>query len=72
MTANPHPMPREMLDEHETAELLALSVRTLQSWRLRGGGPIFHRLGRAVRYRRQDLEAWLATNAMRNTSELPR
>jgi|SRR6185437_613283 len=35
------------------------SVRALQNWRLRGGGPKFIKVSsRSIRYRRRDLIAW--------------
>jgi hypothetical protein len=43
----------------EAAHLLALSIRTLEGLRLRGGGPPFVRLRRVIRYRRADLRAWV-------------
>jgi hypothetical protein len=47
-----------LLTEVRAADLLSLSVRTLQAWRARGFGPPYVRAGRAVRYRRHDLLAW--------------
>jgi Helix-turn-helix domain len=47
-----------LLTEVGAADLLCLSVRTLQAWRARGFGPPYVRAGRAVRYRRCDLLAW--------------
>lgn len=44
-----------LVTEERAAELLALSVRTLQAWRLRGAGPAFVRAGAAVRYQRSRL-----------------
>lgn len=61
--------PTCLLSEAQTADFLKLSIRTLQSWRLRGGGPGFLKLGRAVRYARADLEAWLAASRRRSTSD---
>lgn len=58
-----------LLSETQTAELLGLSIRTLQSWRLRGGGPPFAKVGRAVRYRRSDLELWLEQRLRVSTSD---
>jgi Helix-turn-helix domain len=46
-----------LLTEVQAADLLRLSVRTLQAWRTRAFGPAFVRAGRAVRYRRRDLIA---------------
>jgi predicted DNA-binding transcriptional regulator AlpA len=47
-----------LLTESQTALLLSLSVRTLRNWRVLGRGPAFLKLGRSVRYRRTDIEAW--------------
>lgn len=53
-----------LLREQDAADLLSLSVRTLQSWRIRMAGPPFVQVGRAVRYRRRDLIAWIDANTM--------
>jgi len=50
--------------EQEAADLLCLSVRTLQSWRIRLAGPPFVQVGRAVRYRRRDLINWIEANTV--------
>jgi hypothetical protein len=34
---------------------------TVRRWRLVGGGPPFIKIGNLVRYRRTDVEAWLAS-----------
>ena len=51
------------------AEYLRLSVSTLAKMRLYGNGPVYSKLGRRVVYRHQDLDAWLARNSYRSTSE---
>ncbi|MCB1467593.1 MAG: helix-turn-helix domain-containing protein [Rhizobiaceae bacterium] len=56
------------LKEGQVVELLGLPVRTLQSWRLRGGGPEFYKIGRSVRYKRSDLEEWLASRKASSTA----
>jgi len=53
-----------LLMEAEAADFLRLSVRTLQAWRLRIAGPAFVQVGRAVRYRRRDLIAWIEANTV--------
>jgi predicted DNA-binding transcriptional regulator AlpA len=45
------------------------SVSTLAKLRLRGGGPRFCRIGRAIRYRRSDVDDWLASTGRRSTSD---
>ena len=61
-----------LLTEHQAAETLAISVRTLQTWRCRGGGPVFIRLGRgrgAIRYRPEDLQSYLSDRLRKSTSD---
>ncbi len=48
-----------LLNEAQAAQFLSLSVRTLQAWRIRTVGPRHVRAGRAIRYRRRDLIAWI-------------
>jgi len=54
-----------LLTELQAAGFLNLSVRTLQAWRSRAVGPLFVRAGRAIRYRRRDLLAWLDSQTVR-------
>ena len=53
----------------EAAEYLRTSVSTLAKLRVYGGGPAFTRIGRAVRYRRAELDAYMETRIARSTSE---
>jgi len=52
-------MAEHLLNEHEAAQFLGLSVFTLRAWRSKRRGPAFVKLGRSVRYRSDDLEAFL-------------
>ncbi len=61
--------PEALLTETQTADLLNISIRTLQAWRVRGGGPRFVRAGRAIRYRRRDLLAWIEQHTAGSTSD---
>jgi predicted DNA-binding transcriptional regulator AlpA len=66
------PIPRDpdvLLFGAEAAYLAGLSVRTFEALRLKGGGPPFVKLGRAVRYRRGDVLAWTAGKLRRSTSD---
>jgi excisionase family DNA binding protein len=47
----------------EAAELLRSSVSTLAKARRTGRGPTYCRIGRAVRYRKSDLDRWMADSA---------
>ena len=46
------------LTDLEVAERLGVSRFTVRSWRLKGVGPRFLKLGRAVRYRSQDVDEY--------------
>jgi excisionase family DNA binding protein len=58
-----------LMRESEAARRLGLSKRTLQKWRVTGGGPDFLKFGRAVRYSVEALEKWLARSRRRSTSD---
>jgi excisionase family DNA binding protein len=47
----------------EVAAYLQVPVRTLYAWRYRGEGPRGHRVGRHVRFRWEDVEAWIDASA---------
>ncbi|HEU4511867.1 MAG TPA: helix-turn-helix domain-containing protein [Nocardioidaceae bacterium] len=49
----------------QTAEHLALSTKTLYDWRCRKYGPPSYRPGNKVRYRPEEVRAWVdAQNAL--------
>lgn len=53
--------PSDLLTPDQVAASLGLSHRTLAAWRSsRRGGPAWVKCGNRVRYRRQDVAAWLA------------
>ncbi|MCJ9430757.1 helix-turn-helix transcriptional regulator [Kordiimonas marina] len=59
-----------LINEKEAAAYVGHTVRCLQNWRLRGGGPRFVKVSaRSVRYRRRDLEDWIESKLVSSTSE---
>ena len=66
-----YPDPEGLLTEAQAAGFLAVSMRTLQAWRVRGNGPPFVKVGRGVRYRRCDLTAWTRDHTATSTSNVP-
>jgi predicted DNA-binding transcriptional regulator AlpA len=61
-----------LLKTEDAASYLGLSPSLLNKLRLTGGGPKFLRLaGRAIRYRRADLDAWVDASAVESTSQYP-
>lgn len=45
------------------ADSLGVPLRTIYAWRARGKGPRAHKIGKHLRFRDSDVEAWLATQA---------
>ena len=59
----------KLLKEQDVADRLGVSVRTVQHWRLVGGGPVFIKVGRCVRYSDEDLIVFMNGQRRRSTSE---
>ena len=53
-----------LLDEQQAADLLRVSVKTLQGWRQRNIGPRYFKLSNRVRYSPDDLRLYLAQCAV--------
>ena len=52
---------QSLLNERAVSELIGMSVASLRRWRLLKRGPRFLRVGGRVKYRPEDLQAWLAS-----------
>ena len=63
----------EWLTPPEAARRLRLKAKTLQEYRVTGGGPKFYKLGPGrnarVVYRRAELDTWVEGFARQSTSE---
>lgn len=59
-------------DETELAARFRISVKTVQKWRQTTHGPAFIKVGRLVRYRESDIQAWLDAQTRTNTSQKAR
>lgn len=46
-----------------------LKINTMEGWRVQGVGPRFIKLGRLVRYRVEDLDAYLEAQTRQSTSQ---
>ena len=57
------------LTVRDAADHLGLSISTLDKLRCTGTGPVYFKLGRAVRYDLQDLDDWLAFRRVSSTSQ---
>ncbi len=50
-----------LLSPQQLADYVGVPVATVYRWRYEGTGPRGIKVGKHVRYRRQDVEAWLET-----------
>lgn len=54
----------DLLTEKEAARILGVQPQSLAVWRLHGKNLPFVKIGRLVRYRRQDIEQWIAAQTV--------
>jgi predicted DNA-binding transcriptional regulator AlpA len=59
--ATPNNTPEKLLNEHDVARITGLSVASVRRWRLLRLGPRYIKIGAAVRYKAEDIAAWLET-----------
>lgn len=55
-------MPDEYLSPQELSELLGIPLGTIYQWNYRDSGPPRIKVGRHIRYRRSEVEAWADSN----------
>lgn len=61
-------MSEDLFTQKQVAQRWALSERTLERWRAIGEGPIYVKLGSAVRYRLTDIKAFEQAGAQKQPS----
>ena len=49
----------ELLTEHDVSRVTGLSVASVRRWSLLRQGPRYLKIGAAVRYKPEDISAWL-------------
>lgn len=59
----------EYLSVSDLAEYTGISTSTWNKRRLTGNTPPFCSIGRTVRYRRSDVDAWMEAHRRRSTSD---
>jgi excisionase family DNA binding protein len=52
----------------EAADYLRLGVSTLNTYRVKGGGPPYIKMGATVRYDSEDLDVWIEQKKRQSTS----
>jgi excisionase family DNA binding protein len=58
------PLP-ELLSVQQLADYLGVPVSTIYAWRTRGTAPLGFRVGKQLRFRAEDVAAWLEQRARR-------
>ena len=58
------------LNTKQAAVYLGLSHQYLEIARHKGGGPQYIKLAKAVRYRLEDLDEWMANHIQKHTAEM--
>jgi excisionase family DNA binding protein len=57
------------LTTEQAAPILGVKAGTLEVWRVQGRGPAFLKIGRAVRYRPQDLDRFISECSRNSTAK---
>ncbi len=60
----------ELLDERQVERDYGLKVGFLRKYRLCGGGPVFVKAGRSIRYSRRAILAYIESNTVASTTEV--
>jgi predicted DNA-binding transcriptional regulator AlpA len=60
-----------LLNEYDVARVTGLSVASVRRWRFLKQGPKYLKIGAAVRYRVEDISAWLASRPTGGEGRLP-
>ena len=68
-TTQPSQAPRAVVvfTTRQAAQHLGLSISTLNKWRCYGYGPKYLKLGRAVRYRQEELDYFIEARLLSST-----
>jgi len=56
---------RGLLSTFQAADYLGVPRETLAVWRMRKTGPRYSKIGRHVKYRQADLDAWVESHTIR-------
>ena len=62
-------MEKQLLTQQRLSDLIDVSERTLERWRVEGTGPAFVKAGRKPLYDIVDVYDWLAASRRKSTSE---
>jgi len=57
-------MTDEFLTESMLADLLGIANITIRKWRAKSTGPAYIKVGKLIRYRRADVDEWIASQTI--------
>jgi len=62
-------VPIRMMRQKDVAAMLDMAESWVEQIRLRGGGPVYHKFGKNVRYRVEDVLTWVDGQRRFSTSQ---
>jgi len=62
--------PQRLLNERQVADSCAISVLTLSKRRTEGRGPRYVKIGTLVRYRPEDVDAWIESHEAQSAARV--
>ena len=62
-----HTNSNRLITPEELAEAIGIPMKRLYTWRLKGVGPTYVKVGHNLRYRSSDIEDWLDANTSVST-----
>lgn len=62
-------MSTNLITPPQLSARIGIKETTLANWRVLGRGPRFIRVGRSIRYRSEDVEAWLSGRTADSTTD---
>jgi predicted DNA-binding transcriptional regulator AlpA len=57
-----------LITDEQLEAMYGIKRKTLANWRVKGLGPSFVKIGAAVRYRPEDVQAWIDSRVFSSTS----
>lgn len=58
-----------LLDQRAMSEMVGITTKTAETWRTRGFGPSYIKVGSLVKYRPSDVRAWMDRRTVNSTCQ---
>lgn len=59
----------QLIDQRAMSRMIGITTKTAETWRTRGFGPKFVKIGSLVKYRKSDISAWVDRRTVNSTSQ---